>query len=327
MATYIVGVDTGGTKTKCVVVDESYSLLGVGDAGPGNYRVAGTDGARANVERAIREALADATVDSTETIVGGFGMGTLDTDEDYEIITGFLDDIEFVDERYVDNDVATAYFAITAGEPGVVVIAGTGAMAFGRTDTGERGRSSGWGWLFGDEGSGFDAARLGLRAASKAYDGRGEPTDLVDAACTHFGLESFDDVFTDVLDEIGHAKDIASFAQPVAETAAAGDAVATRIVDEAADELVDAAGAVVEKLDLAPSPRVGCLGGFGTSDVVATGFESKLRARYPEVVIPEPVSNPVVGSVALVVDRHEKSITPEDLLALDAEIEAYSTRE
>lgn len=327
MATYIIGVDTGGTTTECIVVDESYSLLGVGDAGPGNYRVAGTDGARKNVETAIREALADANVEQSETIVAGFGMGTLDTDEDYGLISGFLDDIEFVDDQYIDNDVVTAYFSITAGDPGVVVIAGTGAMAFGRNEAGKRARSSGWGWLFGDEGSGFDAARLGLQMASKAYDGRGEPTELVDAACAHFGLDSFDDVFTDVLDEIDHAKDVASFAKPVAETAAAGDPIAADIIDEAADELVDAGVAVVEKLDLAPSPRIGCLGGFGTGDVVSTRFESKLKEKYPEVEIPAKVSNPVVGSISLVVNRREESITPEDLLALDAEINSHLNRD
>ncbi|WP_114578736.1 BadF/BadG/BcrA/BcrD ATPase family protein [Saliphagus sp. LR7] len=323
MTTYVVGVDTGGTKTTSIVVDDSYSLLGVGNGGPGNYRVAGPDGARENVEGAIREALAEAGADTSDRIIGGFGMGTLDSEEDYGIISSFLDDIEFVNERYIENDVVTAYFAITAGDPGVVVISGTGAMAFGRNKAGERARSSGWGWLFGDEGSGFDAARLGLRAASKAHDGRGEPTVLVDAACRHFGLDSFEDVFTEVIDEIDHAKDIASFAQPVAEAAAAGDPTATRIVDDAASELVDAACAVVERLGLEPSPIVGCLGGFGTSEVVATRFESELRTTYPNVEIPEPVANPVVGSIAQVADQRSASITCEDLLTLDGEIEGY----
>lgn len=323
MATYIVGVDTGGTKTKCIVADTSYSLLGVGDGGPGNYRVAGQDGARENVEAAIHEALGDADVDPSERIVGGFGMGTLDTEEDREIIDSFLDEIPVIDERSVENDVVTAYFALTAGDPGVVVIAGTGAMAFGRNGAGERARSSGWGWLFGDEGSGFDVARLGLRAASKAHDGRGEPTVLVDAACDHFDLESFEDVFA-VMDGINHAKEIASFAQPIAELAEGGDPVTMRIIDDAGAELADAAGAVVDRLDLGPSPTVGCLGGFGTSEPVATKFESKLRATYPDVEIPEPVSNPVVGSVAQIADRQGTSVTRKQLLELDAEIETYS---
>lgn len=319
----ILGIDTGGTKSKAIVTDESYSLLGTGDAGPGNYRVAGRDGARENVEAAIRDALDDAGVDPTETLIGGFGMGSLDTEADHEIITGFLDGIDLVDEVYVENDVVVAYYSITAGEPGVVVVAGTGAMAYGQNASGEGARSSGWGWLFGDEGSGFDAARRGLQAATKAYDGRGEDTDLLDAAREHFELEDFaEDVFTEVYDEIEHAKDIAPFAEPVVAAAADGDAVAGRIVAEAGDELAGAAVAVVERLAIEPPARIGCVGGFGTSDPVAAEFESSVADALPAVEFVDPVENPVVGSVALVADRRGDPITREDLDRLDGEISA-----
>lgn len=317
---YTLGVDTGGSKTRCIVVDESLSLLGIGDGGPGNYRVAGPDRARENVEEAMRDALATAEVDPTDEIIGGFGMGTLDTDEDYEIISGFLKEIDVVDEYHITNDVAVAYYSFTAGEPGVVVIAGTGAMAFGRNGAGEEARSSGWGWLFGDEGSGFDAARGGLQAAAKAYDGRGEPTGLVAAASEHFDLDSFDDVFTKVYGEIDHAKDIASFAKPVAETAADGDDVAMDIVRDAGSELATAASAVIEQLNLSPSPTVACQGSFGTAEVVSTQFESNLTDAYPETEFVDTVDNPVVGSIAYVAEERGDEVTRDELYELDAAI-------
>jgi len=318
---YVVGVDTGGTRTRCLVVDESLSVLGVGEAGPGNYRVAGTDGARDNIREAIRAALDNAGVDAADRVVGGFGMGTLDTDEDREIITGFLHEIDLVDEYHVTNDVIAAYYSFTAGEPGVVVISGTGAMAYGRNAAGESARSSGWGWLFGDEGSGFDAAQRGLRAASKAHDGRGPQTALLDAAEAHFGLESFEGVFTDVYDEIDHAKDIASFAEPVADAAADGDDVAVRIVGDAGRELADAAAAVVDRLDLSPAPTVSCQGGFGTAPVVVEQFESRLTDRYPDAEFADPVEHSVVGSVAFVAEQRDRGLTRADLAALDAQLE------
>ena len=317
----VLAVDTGGSKTKAVVTDESYALLGMGDGGPGNYRVAGEDGARENVESAIRQALDDAGVDPDEPLVGGFGMGSLDTEVDREIITRFLDGIAFLDEVYVENDVVVAYYALTAGEPGVVVVAGTGAMAYGRNAAGEGARSSGWGWLFGDEGSGFDAARSGLQAATKAYDGRGEDTVLVEAAADHFGLVDFEsDVFSEVYDEIGHAKDIAPFAEPVVAAAADGDAVAQRIVDDAGEELASAARAVVERLGIDAAPTVGCVGGFGTSEPVSAAFESSVAATIPGATFADPVDNPVGGSVALVAERRDESITRSDLDRLDGEI-------
>lgn len=322
---YIAGVDTGGSSTRCIVVDESFALLGTGDAGPGNYRVAGTDGAKENVEAAVMAALADAGVDPDERVVGGFGMGTLDTDEDREIISGFLDDVDAIDERYVENDVVVAYYAVTAGGPGVVVIAGTGAMAFGRNEAGERARASGWGWLFGDEGSGYDAARRGLQAASKAADGRGPDTALLDAACEQFGMDTFEDVFTTLYEDVDHAKDIATFAEPVAETAAAGDDVALSIVDEAAAELASAALAVVDELGLGPAPTVACRGGFGTADVVASRFESHVTDAYPETEFVEGMANPVVGSVALVAEERGTPVDRSALVELDRAVSAAST--
>jgi len=320
----VVGVDTGGTRTRCLVVDEELSVLGVGEAGPGNYRVAGTGGARDNVAAAIRAALGDAEVDASARIVGGFGMGTLDTEEDRETITAFLHEIDLVDEYHVTNDVVAAYYSFTAGEPGVVVIAGTGAMAYGRNAAGESARSSGWGWLFGDEGSGFDAAWRGLRAASKVYDGRGEETVLLDAAIEHFNLESFEDVFADVYDEIDHAKDIASFAEPVAAAAEEGDDVATEIVEDAGQELADAAAAVVDRLDLAPAPTVSCQGGFGTAPIVTEQFEAHLADRYPDAEFADPVAHSVVGSVAYVAEQREWSLTRANLAALDEELDRVS---
>lgn len=314
---YLLGVDTGGSRTRCIITDESFSLVGVGEGGPGNYRVAGTEGARENVAAAIHSALGDADIDVSTRLVGGFGMGTLDTDEDRAVISEFLFEIDCVDEYHVTNDVTTAYYSFTAGGPGVVVIAGTGAMAYGRNAAGESARSSGWGWLFGDEGSGYDAARRGLQAASKAHDGRGEQTILLDAATEHFGLDSFEDVFTDVYDTIDHAKDIASFAKPVAEAAASGDSAATEIVANAGDELADAVDAVVAQLDLAPIPTVACQGGFGSSAVVSEQFRASLTERYPKAEFPDPVDNSVVGSIAYVAEQRGDPMTRDELRSLD----------
>lgn len=317
---YLLGIDTGGTTSECVVVDEKRRPLGIGDAGPGNYRVAGPDGARDHIECAITEALEDAGINPTSNLVGGFGMGTLDTDHDREVITGFLDDIHCIDQYYVTNDVVAAYYAFSAGGPGVVVIAGTGSMAFGRNEAGDEARSSGWGWLFGDEGSGFDTARRGLRAASKAFDGRGAETALERAACEHFELGSFEDVFTGVLDEIEHAKEIASFAKPVAETAAAGDPVATNVVETAADELAEAAAAVIDQLGIEATPLVSLQGGFGSADVVSSHFRDSIRSRYPDTRFATAVRNPVVGSIAFASLKQGNRVTRAELASLDDSI-------
>ena len=318
---YLVGVDTGGTKTKCIVLDQQFRLLGSATSGPGNYHVAGVDGAKANVEMAIRGALNDADVETAERLVGGFGMGTLDTPEDRRIINEFLDDISFVDERHIENDVITAHYATTAGDSGITVVAGTGAMAYGIGDDGTAGRSSGWGWLIGDEGSGFDAARRGLQAATRAYDGRGEQTALVNAAREYFDLDDFENLFDEVYEGLDHSKNIAPFAECVTDAARNGDAVAQRIVADAADELAVAAYAVKQELQLDSPVQVGCVGGFGTSDIVAERFEAAVQARIPDVEFLTSVNHPVVGCVVIVAEALGRPIDRETLQALDTAIE------
>lgn len=318
---YIVGVDTGGTKTKCIVLNQAYDLLGTGSSGPGNYHVAGVDGAKDNVETAIQQALSNAGLDTTAELIGGFGMGTLDTAEDRSVITGFLDDIDCIDRYILENDVITAHHALTAGDPGITVVAGTGAMAYGIGTDGTDSRASGWGWLLGDEGSGFYAARRGLQEATRAYDGRGEQTALVEAACEHFELPEFEEIFQMVYQELNHPKNIAPFAEDVTEAARTGDEVAQRIIADAADELADAALAVYHDLQLDSPVPIGCVGGFGTNPVVASEFETRIKERLPAVEFLTPVDHPVVGTVMLVADALDQSIDRATLHTIDEEID------
>lgn len=318
---YILGVDTGGTKTKSIVLNENSELLGTGLSGPGNYHVAGTETARKNVEEAIQQALSEGNIDRTETIIGGFSMGTLDTEEDHRIISDFLDEIEYVDERYIENDVITAYYAVTAGEPGITVVAGTGAMAYGVNEEGVDCRSSGWGWLIGDEGSGFYAARRGLQEATRAYDGRGESTVLVDAACEHFELAEFENIFSKVYEGLDHPKNIASFAESIVRAARNGDEVAQQVVAEAAEELANATLAVQQDLNIDPPVHVGCVGSFGTADIVSTQFKANVRTKIPDVEFLESVNHPVVGSVVIVSEVLDRTIDRETLQGLDETIE------
>lgn len=318
---YIVGIDTGGTKTKCILVNSEYDLLGVGESGPGNYHVAGVNQARENIVRAIREALREGGIDETERIIGGFGMGTLDTESDYEIISGFLDEIEFIDRKFIENDVVIAHYAMTAGAPGVTVVAGTGAMAYGTNASGGNCRSSGWGWLIGDEGSGYYSAKRGIQAAAKAYDGRGPRTALLNASMDHFDVDEFEDVLPTIHNKLDHPKKIAAFAKPLTEIAEQGDSVALGIIEEAGEELASAAVAVIENLELTEPVQVGCVGGFGTSPLVTATFRSVLSDEITDIEFLEQVDHPVVGTLAFVTERLGDDVEKSTLLCLDDEIE------
>lgn len=318
---YLLGVDAGGTKTTCIVTDSSLTILGAGQGGPGNYHVAGRDGTKENVDTAIRNALDAAGLDTSETFHAGFAIGALDTESDRRVIESVLDELAYVDNRRVENDVVVAHYAAMAGAPGVTVVAGTGAMAYGTDGAGADARASGWGWVFGDEGSGYDVARRGLQAASKAHDGRGEQTALLEAAKEHFDLERFEEIFPTVHSELEHPKRIASFAEAVAETAAAGDEVAGGLLDDAAAELADAAAAVAASLDLDPPVAVSCTGSFGTSAPMFGRFESALETRLGAIELVEPVDHPVVGTIPLLSDDTGIAVDRGVLDELDEAIE------
>ena len=74
--------------------------------------------------------------------------------------------------------------------PALALICGTGSIVYGRTVTGELLRAGGWGYLFGDEGSGYAIGIAALRAVMRAYDGRGRETLLSELVLGRYGLHT-----------------------------------------------------------------------------------------------------------------------------------------
>ncbi|RLI28511.1 hypothetical protein DRO58_01990, partial [Candidatus Bathyarchaeota archaeon] len=185
----LVAVDGGKTKTTCIVFDEDGELLSTASAGPSGVMLA-SDLVRRNVWSSIIDALSkvDLTVDSVE--VFSIGLADIDTRKDLERACVIVKNLPIPSKAdvVVEHDAVTAYYAVTYGDPGVAVIAGTGSIAFGMNSRGERARAGGWGWVFGDEGSGYWIAREALQAAAKACDGRGVETKLLDAFMKRFRL-------------------------------------------------------------------------------------------------------------------------------------------
>lgn len=316
----ILGVDSGGTKTETVIVDLECNLLGTGRGGPGNYHHVGAEGARGNIRETIDEAMADAGVEPEDVPYGGFGVSALDTEKDYEVISDFLNDIGYPKKKYIVNDVVISHYAVNGGRPGVTLVAGTGSIAYGTNQDGESCRVGGWGWLIGDEGSGSYVAIRGLQEASKAWDGRGKDTVLTDLASEHFDLDFPREVVSKTQDS-DLPESIASFSFCVTEAAARGDEVAMKIIDEGCGELAELAATAVERLGLKSPVRIGIVGGFGTDDLVFEKFEEKVGNEIPGVEVLEPVGNPVVGAVALVMEKIGREVSLGDLRELDSKIE------
>ncbi|MEX2707504.1 MAG: BadF/BadG/BcrA/BcrD ATPase family protein [Candidatus Freyrarchaeum guaymaensis] len=127
--TPVLGVDGGATKTVCVVADGEFRVLGAGLAGPSNYHVVGVEEARKNVDLAVRQAVP--TNLRSKIDICCFGMSGLNTKQDREVISGFVKPLVKTGKYIFVNDVVVAFYAATCGEPGIVVVAGTGSIAYG----------------------------------------------------------------------------------------------------------------------------------------------------------------------------------------------------
>ncbi|MFA1539777.1 N-acetylglucosamine kinase [Actinomadura monticuli] len=177
---YVVGIDAGGTKTRCVVLTLGGALAGSG-TGPGANPNSGGDTAGA-LTSALREALGD--LDRTHILTGVFGIAGAGSAGRPAAVTAARQAWQAVGLRgspAVVTDIAVAFAAGTSEPRGIVVFSGTGAGAAVISDGTIVQRADGYGWLVGDEGSAVWLGKEAVRAALAAYDGRGSPTLLTDA--------------------------------------------------------------------------------------------------------------------------------------------------
>ena len=184
-----LGVDGGQSGTTAVIGDETGRVLGTGEAGPCNHAAAGEG--RAKLERAVTGSVAaacaqaglDAATVRFEAACFGMSGGP---DDKREILAATLRTERLV----VTNDAVIALAGATRTGQGIITIAGTGSIAFGRNPAGRTSRAGGWGYVFGDEGGGFDIARQATRAALRLEEGWGPPTVLRETLLAATGAEN-----------------------------------------------------------------------------------------------------------------------------------------
>jgi N-acetylglucosamine kinase len=172
-------------------------------------------------------------------------------------------------------------------------------------------RAGGWGWRFGDEGSGYDLARAALRAASQAADGRAAPTRLLDAILEFWKLREPADLIARVYRSGLRNADLAALASVVIRVAEEGDAAASQLIIESGNALADALDAVARALKIEPSAIPLALAGGLLLDA-PTMRASVLSAASARGLNFQPVTlvrEPVRGAVRLALDLMARSET------------------
>ncbi|MEO2017300.1 MAG: BadF/BadG/BcrA/BcrD ATPase family protein [Fuerstiella sp.] len=292
----VIGVDAGGTSTVAWIGEVSRatsdSPLGQGQAGPGNPRAVGFDQATQAITAAIRSAfeeakLTAAPVASVCLCVAGAGRA-----EEQEQLKVWAESQGFADCVTVTDDAEPIIAAASPDSVGIALISGTGSLALGRNADGLMDRVGGWGYLFGDEGSGYSIAMAGLRAAVRAADGRAEQTLLLSGFMERLDASTPAGLIECVYGAALSRQQLAACCTVVFE-AASNDDVAREILDAAGTELSEMVATLAQKLGFESSDF--CLGLAGGVLLNQPEFRSDVIRRIGiswqcVVDVPRPVA-------------------------------------
>ena len=293
-----MGVDGGGSQTRCIVADLSGRLLARGKAGPSNPLTVGVEAATKAITKAIELAVHQSGVPRFRAAC--LGLAGVERPYGREDLQRNIAALGLADRLLVVSDAAAAMAGATGFEDGVVVVAGTGSIAYGVNADGETARAGGWGWIFGDEGSGYDIGRRAIVAALRSYDMRGERTVLGDKLKAELGVKNLTELIDLLYVKGMKSNEVAALAPLVAEAVEEGDEVAVRILMEAGVELGRAAVAVIRRLRLQGGFTVAWTGGvFQLSELIRASFEETIKRVAPECSIVPSRFEPAVGAVLL----------------------------
>lgn len=295
---HVVGIDAGGSKTVCQLGDSDGRVIAE-SRGPGaNLQSAGELQVEIVLHDVLSEALAAVPLHAPPRALC-LGMAGVDRPDDAAIVSRILRRLCRGTETLVVNDALVALEAGAPGAPGVVLIAGTGSIAYGRDAAGRAARAGGWGHLLADEGSGFWLGKEAIRAVMRASDHRGAPTAMREPILAHFQASRPSELVHPVYDGGIDPHEIAGVAPIVGRAAAAGDAVAAGLIAAGADELAAAAASVARRLGLADAAvALPLAGGIFRSipemrAAVIARLAVQLPAATPRVLDVEPATGAV----------------------------------
>jgi len=295
---HVLGIDAGGTKTVCLLANERGEALAQARASGANLQVMGEFGVEKILHRVMDETLGDRDVTLDAICLGIAGV---DRPRDAQTIKDIMRRIGRKTRTVVVNDALVALVAGAGDQAGVVVVAGTGSIAYGHDADGRAARAGGWGYLLGDEGGGFWIGRAALSAVVRQFDQRGPATLLTDLVLAQMQLSTPSEVIHAIYDRGLQRHAIAGLAGVVQRAMDAGDAVAGEILDRAATELAAAAASVVTRLgmrgDVFPTVLAG--GMFKGMPSLVTSVTTRLAEVAPRSEVRRLEIEPAHGAVTL----------------------------
>ena len=326
MNRYVIGVDGGGTKTEFVLLDYSGNIIGQQKGDSTNYQAVGGTKLKEEIGRCFTMLLNSTNVSSNKIEQLFLGLAGAGRESDRKEIIALFSDTDFSEKITVDSDAMVALAGAFGTGPGIIIISGTGAICFGKNSEGKVVRAGGWGYLLGDEGSGYFIGREAIIAALKELDGRGEKTKLRDRLEEHFKLSSIDQIIPHIYQNRIDRIAIANFAPIVFEQTSQGDAIAEKIIRTTGKELGRLAKAVAQQLKFeADEIKVAFIGSiFKQKDMLINEISKELYEISWNVEISDPMFAPQYGAALLALQKAGIEINEELLKNLQYSIKQSS---
>jgi N-acetylglucosamine kinase-like BadF-type ATPase len=307
---YYLGIDGGGTKTRCVLADETMVLATAMSGGSNIVRLGETQ-ARETLHTAVRQVCATANISLAQISAICIGAAGADRPAIAAKIRMIL--VELISEIAhetalpkieVVGDMTIALEAAFGAGPGVIAIAGTGSIAYGRDANGHTARAGGWGFAISDEGSGHWIGRRAISAILSAHD-QGLETALSATVLQAWKLTTIDELVQQATST--PAPDFPRLFPIVLRAADEGDSAARDLLNDAGRKLAKLAAMVMGRL--APNISAAMLP-VATLPVAMTGsvfrqspdvrlvFYNTLQTSFPGLDVRQDIVDPIEGALA-----------------------------
>lgn len=300
----LIGIDGGGSKTLVLLADSAGNILGKGESGPSNYQAVGQVKARQAILAAVAAAFQDANRSIQPPAVLCAGLAGVDRQSDQEWVLSWLGKETQARQIILVNDAILLLWAGTPSGWGIGLVSGTGSMCIGRSPDGIMARAGGWGYLLGDEGSGYAIGLAALHAVTQSADGRAPETILLERILQKWGGDTPQNLVPMVYNQPITRQDIAGLAPLVIKAATDGDQVSKAILDQAVQDLALAVLAVTQKLNLKETVPWAVGGGLLIHcDLLVEGIISATQKSGITLNPVTKVDQPVLGAVQLALHK------------------------
>lgn len=296
---YLLGVDTGTSKTHALITDLTGRTVGFGEAGCGNYEVVGSEGLISALNNSVYEAVNNAQIKATEIVSMGFGFSGYDWPSEKPIMDQAIASLRISCPYQFVNDVTIGLIAGASQGWGVAVDAGTGNNVRGRDKFGNIGRITGNSVSFGEFGGAGEMVFQAILAATYAWTRRGPKTRITQMLMAYAEVEHEEALIEGLAMEQIHLPPI--LAKDILQLAREDDKVAQEVVNFSAAELAKNVNAVIRQLNFQDIAFEVILIGsiFKAGEIYLKPFRETIHAFAPSATLIHLSVQPVTGAVLL----------------------------